>query len=103
MSKRYKVASYENSDLPEPRWLDAGEFDTPGEALVCAHRIIRASLKGLYHANRGPGAEGLLMAYRCYGPVPAIFGEPRITFDPYQAARGHARALARGSGAAPPA
>jgi hypothetical protein len=99
MSKRYKVESYDAYDIPDPHWIKAGEFDTPGEALACAHSIVRWSLERLYAKNR-PDAERLFLLYHCAGEVPSIFGEPKVPFDPYLAAKWYARAITERSAAA---
>ena len=99
--KRYVVASYAANEIPEHFWIDQGEFDAPGEALECAHKIVRQSLQELHQANRRPDAERLLQAFHCHGEVPAIFGEPHVPFNPYKAAKWHARAIARRSAAVP--
>jgi hypothetical protein len=93
--KRYVVSAYAADEIPNPRWLDAGEFDTQAEALELAHRIVRQSLLELYHASRRPDAEGLFEAYLAFGECPAIFGSPAVRFNAFEAARWHARAIAR--------
>lgn len=100
MSKRYTVSAYDNWEIPEPFWIDEGEFDSAAEAIACAHRVISKSLESLYQANRKPDAERLRMAYLCFGEVPSIFGEPRVAFDTYKAVDWHIQAITRGSAAA---
>jgi hypothetical protein len=56
----WTVSAYENSEIPEPRWLDAGTFDTAAEAIACANGIIRKLLLELYEVNRKANADGLL-------------------------------------------
>ena len=94
----YTVSAYENSEIPEPRWLDAGTFDSAEDVVACAHRIIRKSLEALYQANRKPLAAGLYRAYLCYGEVPSLFGEPHIAFDAHEAVDWHIRAITRDRG-----
>lgn len=98
--QRYAVSAYDNWDIPKPRWLDVGTFDSAADAVACAHGVIRESLESLYRAkrHRDPSAEGLRMAYLCFGEVPSIFGEPRVAFDAYNAVDWHVRAI---TGSAP--
>ena len=89
MSKRYKVESYDAYDIPDSHWIKSGEFDTAEKALVRAHRIIRCSLETLWHLNKKPDADGLMSCYRGAGEVPSIFGEPRVRFNAFEAAKSH--------------
>jgi hypothetical protein len=93
MTKRYRVESYDAYDIPEPHWIKAGEFDTPGEALKCAQSIVRGSLEGLYSANQKLDAQGLKLLYSSRGEKPSIFGEPRVDFDLSQFADEHIRKI----------
>ena len=56
----YTVSSYANFDIPEPRWVDHGTFESADEAVACANRIVRRSLESLYLANRKPDAQGFV-------------------------------------------
>ena len=89
----YTVKAYDNYEVPNPCWMTQGTFETAAEAVALAHRVIRESLERLYQANRKPDAAGLRMAYLCHGEVPAIFSEPEVPFDPYEAVEWHIREI----------
>jgi hypothetical protein len=86
----YTVSAYENSEIPDTRWLDQGTFATAADAIACAEGIIRKSLESLHRQNKRPGAESLRLAYACYGEVPSVFnddGDPPALFDTYSRVR----------------
>jgi hypothetical protein len=86
----YTVSAYENSEIPDPRWLDQGTFETAADAIACAEGVIHRSLQQLYQQNKKPNAERLLSAFRCYGEVASIFedeGDPPVAFDTYARVR----------------
>jgi hypothetical protein len=44
----YTVPAYENSEIPDPRWIDEGSFDSADEAIRCAKAVIDRSLAALF-------------------------------------------------------
>jgi len=78
---KFTVSAYENSEIPDPRWIDEGSFDTADEAIYCAEAVIDRSLAELYRP--GMGADDLRMSYLCYGEVPSIFNDEGLHFDAY--------------------
>jgi hypothetical protein len=80
--KKYVVSAYENSEIPEPCWIDEGVFDSPDDAIRCAEGIIDRSLSGFFEP--GMGAKDLRSSYLCYGEVPAIFNNKGLKFETYE-------------------
>lgn len=78
---KYTVSAYENSEIPNPFWIDEGTFDSADAAICCAHAVIDRSLAGFFEP--GKSAEDLRMHYMCYGEVPSIFNEQGLRFEPY--------------------
>jgi hypothetical protein len=88
---KYIVSAYENSEWPDPRWLDEGCFDNAAWAIGCAEGIIDRSLASLH--SPGMSAENLRLGYLCYGEVPSIFNEEELHFDPYAYVRRRIREM----------
>jgi hypothetical protein len=84
----WKVESYDAYDHPR-HWINQGEYDDAVFALARAHLIIRRSLESLYRNNPKVDGEGLMNCYRGMGEVPSIFGEPRVRFNAFEAAKSH--------------
>ena len=80
--KTYVVSAYENSEIPDPFWIDKGDFDSPTDAIRCAEGIVDRSLSGFFEP--GMGAEDLRSSYLCYGEVPAIFNDEGLKFEAYE-------------------
>jgi hypothetical protein len=80
--KKYVVSAYENSEIPEPCWIDEGVFDSPDDAIRCAEGIVDRSLSGFFEP--GMSAEDLRSSYLCYGEVPAIFNDEGLKFETYE-------------------
>ena len=78
---KYTVSAYENSEIPDPCWIDQGSFDSSDEAIRCAEAVIERSLATMYRP--GMCADSLRMNYLGYGEVPAVFNEQGLKFDPY--------------------
>jgi hypothetical protein len=79
---KYIVSAYENSEIPDPSWIDEGGFDSPDDAIRCAEGIVDRSLSGFFEP--GMGAEELRMSYLCYGEVPTIFNDEGLKFETYE-------------------
>lgn len=88
---KFTVSAYENSEIPDPRWIDEGSFDTADEAIRCAEAVIDRSLAELIRP--GMNADDLRMSYLCYGEVPSIFNDKGLEFDAYAYVRKRIRAL----------
>ena len=80
--KKYIVSAYENSEIPEPCWIDEGGFDAADEAIRCAEAVVDRSLAGFFEP--GMRAEDLRRSYLCYGEVPAIFNDEGLKFETYE-------------------
>jgi hypothetical protein len=76
---KYTVQAYDNADIPEPRWMTVGEFDSAEKAVQCAQSVIDRSLRAT--STPGESARMMHLGYLCYGEVPSVFNGEGLQFD----------------------
>jgi len=59
--KKYIVSAYENSEIPDPFWIDKGGFDCPDDAIRCAEGIVDRSLSGFFEPGMSAEDRALLL------------------------------------------
>lgn len=89
----YAVQSYDAYDAPGERTHEHhGPFELAEDAEGAARAIVEESLRSLL--NRAPSnSEELLSQFADFGEIPMIFGEPRVSFDPFTYAASIAPAI----------
>lgn len=77
---QYRVEAYDMYDLPDPRWITVGEFDTAEAARECAAHYMRANLEKLAKEEMLEPDE-LYSRHLSSGEKAAVFGKPKVDFD----------------------